>query len=115
MERLLFCTHDPMLRKGLYGPLMDDGHQVEWIEHPADAVRLVLQGRWRTRYRAVVLDSDGIGLDARDAAGIIRRLSPGIHVFIIGQADPLGESFTLDKPVDVDRLRNLLRSVLIYT
>jgi DNA-binding NtrC family response regulator len=110
MNRVLFCTFDPMLRKALYGVLRDDGYVVEMTEHPAEAVQRVFE----TRYAAVILDSDGIGLDVRDAAEIIRKHSPGAHVFFIGRGGSFSEGFSLEKPVDIGLLRNLLRGVLAY-
>lgn len=108
MDRILFCSYDPMLRKVLYGPLRDDGFVVEVAEHPAEAV----QRAFGSRYSAVILDSDGIGLDVRDAAEIIRKHSPGVHVFLVGQGGNLPDTYSLDKPVDIGLLRNLLRSAL---
>jgi DNA-binding response OmpR family regulator len=106
MNRVLLCTYDPMLLKGLYGPLMDDGYSVDVTEHPAEAVRRVMNGG----YVAVMLDSDGIGLNAQDAAVIIQEISPDIHILIIGQSDRAG-GYVFERPVAIDRLRKLLRDI----
>jgi DNA-binding response OmpR family regulator len=108
MKSILLCTYDPLLLKGLYGPLMDDGYSVEAIDHPAEAVKRTL----RKRYGAVILDSDGIGLDARDAALIIKNISPGIHILTIGQGDSIGGSYVFEKPVDIEKLRSFLREII---
>jgi DNA-binding NtrC family response regulator len=106
MNRVLLCTHDPMLLKVLYGPLRDDGYAVEVTDHPAEAVRCVLNDR----YSAVMLDSDGIGLNAQDAAVIIQAISPDIHILIIGQSEA-GGGYAFERPVAIDRLRDLLREI----
>jgi DNA-binding NtrC family response regulator len=108
MNRILFCTYDPILRKVLYGPLRDDGYLVEVAEHPAEAV----QRSFMDRYAAVILDSDGIGLDARDASQIIKKHSPGVRVFVIGGRSAFPDDYCLEKPVDIGLLRNLLRGAL---
>jgi DNA-binding NtrC family response regulator len=95
-----------MLLKVLYGPLRDDGYAVEVTDHPADAVRCVLNDR----YSAVMLDSDGIGLNAQDAAVIIQAISPDIHILIIGQSEA-GGGYAFERPVAIDRLRDLLREI----
>jgi len=97
-----------MLRKVLYGPLRDDGYVVEVAEHPAEAV----QRAFGSLYSAVILDSDGIGLDARDAVEIIRKQSPGALVFLIGGGKSSPDSYSLEKPVDIGLLRDLLRDAL---
>ena len=110
MKKLVLCTFDPLLKKSLYGPLRDDGYSLDVIDHPSDAVRLVLEDR----YKAVILDSDGIGLNSIDAAAVIKNVAPGIHVITIGQQGTPHADFFLSRPVDISMLRDFLREIFSF-
>ena len=60
--------------------LRDDGYHVETIEHPAQAVQMVL----RRHYHCVIVDSEPFGLSAEDAAKIIKVVAPLMPVLFIG-------------------------------
>jgi DNA-binding response OmpR family regulator len=113
VERILLCTFDPLLRKALQGPLMDAGYRVDTADYPADAIRHVMHGK----FKAVVLDSGGIGLDAPDAAVIIRRLSDNIRIIVLGDNGPAPnihsnpDIYSLEKPVDMGKLKRILAGV----
>jgi DNA-binding NtrC family response regulator len=60
--------------------LRDDGYQVETIEHPAQAVQMVM----RRHYHCVIVDSEPFGLSAEDATKIIKAVAPLMPVLFIG-------------------------------
>ena len=80
MKNIILCSSNPILIKSLYSMLRDDGYHVETIEHPAQAVQMVL----RRHYHCVIVDSEPFGLSAEDAAKIIKTVAPSMPVLFIG-------------------------------
>ncbi len=111
MKKILLCTCDPILQKGLYGPLRDEGYIIENVESPADAIRLIIG----SFYEALLLDSDAIGLDPQDTVDIVRNCSDGIRIILIGYRDSVPGTFFLGKPADIEALRALLRGIVPAT
>jgi len=91
----------------LHAPLMDEGWMVECADYPADAIRLVM----RKKFGAVILDSGGFGLDARDAAVIIRNLNDEIRVIVLGENGFGPDIYSLEKPLDLVRLKRMIKGI----
>jgi len=108
MKRLLFCSQESLLVKGLYGLLRDEGFLVDHVEHPSEAVRQCLCNA----YDAVILDTRDIGLSALDAASIIRTLKSDIKVFLIGGGGDGRDAMVVNVPLDSDELKRLLADSL---
>jgi DNA-binding NtrC family response regulator len=80
MKNIILCSSNPILIKSLYSMLRDDGYQVDTIEHPAQAVQMVM----RRHYHCVIVDSEPFGLSAEDAAKIIKAVAPLMPILFIG-------------------------------
>ncbi|MBZ0155220.1 MAG: hypothetical protein K8I29_03275 [Alphaproteobacteria bacterium] len=108
-KNILLCSQDPLLTKGLYGPLRDSGYQVETSEHTAEAVKCVLD----RLYLAVILDSRDVGLNVTEAATIIKDLNPEVFIIIIGgYGYGSGGDFSIVKsPEDVDQLVDVINTL----
>jgi len=107
VAELLLCTYDPIFLKSLYGMLREEGFGVEVVEHTSIAV----QRAFHKDYAAVILDSESIGISAGDAAEIIRIASRDAAVIIAGRARPSGSALSVEKPVDLEEFRALLRKL----
>jgi DNA-binding NtrC family response regulator len=86
------------LIKNLYGMLRDDGYQVETIEHPAQAVQMVM----RRHYHCVIVDSEPFGLSAEDAAKIIKAVAPLMPILFIGDDCSDTHTHSQDVPAVID-------------
>ena len=82
MLKILICTHDSMLVKGLKNPLRDAGWSVSVADNAAAAIRAVME----EPFDAVVLDSQVIGMSASEALPIIRHISPETKAVVVGEA-----------------------------
>ncbi|HEX8949447.1 MAG TPA: hypothetical protein VF790_10825 [Dissulfurispiraceae bacterium] len=107
MKNILLCSQDPMLVKGLYGPLRDAGYTVETSEHPADAIKCVLN----TPYLSVILDSRDIGIPAADAAAIIKTIRPETYIVVVGKNVSGGDLHMMIQPDAIDKLRELMNDI----
>lgn len=107
VAELLLCTHDPIFLKSLYGMLREEGFGVDVVEHTSIAV----QRAFHKDYAAVILDSESIGFPAQDAAEIIRISSRDATVIIAGKAKLSGNALAVEKPVDLEEFRALIRSL----
>jgi DNA-binding NtrC family response regulator len=108
MARILLCTHNPLLVKDFYGILRDEGFTVEIADHPALAVRMVLQGN----YGAVIIDSGAFGLSAEEAVQIIRSISPDIPILVAGNDTYTGGALTLKTPVDLEEFKKTIHNFI---
>ncbi len=107
MDEIIFCSHNPILVKNLYGILRDEGYNVAIADHPAFAVQLCMN----KRYALVIFDPDSFGLSVEDAIQIIRNISPGTRVFVLGDArDSVGIEGTRI-PVDLEEFRQALHNI----
>lgn len=107
MNKILLCTHDPILVKSLYGVLRDKGYGVEIADHPAFAVQMVLKGD----YRALIIDSGPFGLSAAEAVQIIKSLLPEMPVVVLGQAALAYDTLSVKKPFDLEELQRTIRDI----
>jgi DNA-binding NtrC family response regulator len=106
-KSILLCSQDTLFVKGLYGPLRDEGYAVSTIEHPAEAVKCVLG----EPYLCVILDSRDIGLDASDAAAIIKNIRPDIYIIVIGKDEGAGNFYFVREPYAIDQLKELINEL----
>ncbi|MFO0753047.1 MAG: hypothetical protein U0411_06970 [Thermodesulfovibrionales bacterium] len=109
LKSILLCSQDPLLTKELYGPLRDSGYQVETSEHTAEAVKRVLD----RLYLAVILDSRDVGLNATEAATIIKNLNPDIIIIIIGGYGSGGDVAIVKRPEEVDQLVDFINTLSV--
>jgi len=108
MAQILLCTHNPLLVKDLYGILRDEGFTVEIADHPALAVRMVLQGN----YGAVIIDSRAFGLSAEEVVQIIRSISPDIPIIVAGNETYTGGALSLKIPVDLEEFKKVIHNFI---
>ena len=108
MAQVLLCTHNPLLVKDLYGILRDEGFTVEIADHPALAVRMVLQGN----YGAVIIDSRAFGLSAEEVVQIIRSISPDIPIIVAGNETYTGGALSLKIPVDLEEFKKVIHNFI---
>jgi len=80
MKNILLCSSDKLLVRNLYGVLRDRGLSVDTVEHPAQAVRMVL-GK---RYAVAIVDIEPFGLSSREAREILRSVAPEMPVLTLG-------------------------------
>ncbi|TAN41403.1 MAG: hypothetical protein EPN22_15490 [Nitrospirae bacterium] len=109
IKRILLCSQHPIFIKGVYGALRDAGYQIETSEHPAGAVRSVFD----SSYSVVILDSRDIGLNASDAAMIIRTVRPDIPVVLIGTSAVADGLYSVENPDEVDRIKEIISSISV--
>ena len=108
MAQLLLCTHNPLLVKNFYGILRDEGFTVQIADHPALAVRMVLQGD----YSAVIIDSDAFGLSAEEAVQVIRSISPDMPILVAGNETYTSGALSLKTPVDLEEFRKVIHNFI---
>lgn len=109
MKNILLCSSNPLLIKNIYGVLRDAGHSVETAEHPALAVKMVL---WEN-YDFVIVDSEPFGMSAHEAAQVIRSVSPGIPIMIMGGEWEKDHTDTMSKPLDLEEFKRTIHSIAI--
>lgn len=109
IKNILLCSHNPIFIKGIYGHLRDAGYCVDTCEHPADAVKAVIGAS----YTAVILDSGDIGLNAEDAAAIIKTVRPDIHITVIGRKDDWDGMNVIDGTDAIDHIKDILKDIAV--
>ena len=107
MNKLLLCSHNPILIKSLYGLLRDDGYDVEMADYPALAVQMSL----KKNYNAIVIGSEPFGLSAEDAIEIIRSVSPDVPIIIVGAARHSTEAWSIKEPVDLEEFKQVMHEI----
>jgi DNA-binding NtrC family response regulator len=109
VNKILLCTHNPISIKNIYGILRDEGFGVETAEHPALAVRMVLE----QSFSAVIIDSQPFGLSVEDATKIIKTVSPETTVIMVdcNGDEPEGLGIGISTPMDLSELKNLVHNV----
>lgn len=109
MKKILLCSSNPLLARCLYGMLRDEGHAVEDVEHPALAVRKVLDGA----YDCTIIDAEPFGLSAEDAAQVIRAIAPGMPVLCIGGGPGCDHLPLIKLPADLAAIRELVHVIAV--
>jgi DNA-binding NtrC family response regulator len=109
MKNIILCSSNPILIKSLYGLLRDDGYTVEIIEHPAQAVQMVM----RRHYHCVIVDSEPFGLSAGDAAKIIKAVSPLMPILFVGDDRIDTHPQVVKTVVDLEALKRTLHSIAV--
>ena len=107
MDNILFCTQDPILIKGLYGILRDEGYNVDLSDYPAHAVQQII----KNSYEAVIIDSQAFGMPAEDAVKAIKTIAPDTRVILVGYPEDETDSLSIKVPVDLEKLRDLVHSM----
>lgn len=104
---ILLCTQNPMLIKGLYGILRDEGYNVVLSDYPANAVQQIM----KNPYAAVIIDSQAFGMPAEDAIKVIKTITPDIRVILVGYPEEETDSLSIKVPIDLEKLRDLVHSM----
>jgi DNA-binding response OmpR family regulator len=107
MNEILVCTHNPILMKGLYGILRDEGFQVSVADHAAPAVQMVL----KSQYAAVIIDVQIFGLPVDDTVRIIKAISPETPVIVVGCSDEDQDGLSIKVPADLAEVRKVVHNV----
>ena len=109
MKNIILCSSNPILTKSLYSMLRDDGYNVETIEHPAQAVQMVM----RRHYHCVIVDSEPFGLSAEDAATIIKAVSPLMPILFLGDNRVDTHAQTVKTVVDLEAIKRTIHSIAV--
>jgi len=107
MNEVLFCTHNPILIKSLYGILIDEGYHVEIVDHPAFAVQKILTGN----YGVLIIDSKPFGLSIEDAIQIIKTISPDMTVIVVGYSGHDTDTFSIEVPIDLEEFKKAIHDI----
>ncbi len=105
MESVLFCTHDPVLAKSLYGMLRQEGYRVEMADRLIMAMQMITGGD----FSFVVLDPGPYGLSTEDSVRIMKSVSPGLPVIVVGKASP--GAVNIEAPVDLEEFKEAVHAV----
>lgn len=109
MKRILLCSSNALRTRSLYGTLRDEGHAVEEVEHPALAVRQVLDGA----FDFTIIDAEPFGLSAEDAARIITAIAPGMPVLCLGGGSKCSHPSLTALPADLAAIRDLIQLIAV--
>ncbi len=109
MKNIILCSSNPILIKSLYGMLREDGYQVETIEHPAQAVQMVMRGH----YHCVIVDSEPFGLSAEDAAKIIKAVAPLMPVLFIGDDRVDSHAHAIHNAIDLEAFKRTVHLLAV--
>jgi CheY-like chemotaxis protein len=110
---MLLCTHNPLMIKDFYGILRDEGFSVAIAEHPASAVRMVLESRkvLREKYVSVIIDSESFGLSAEEAVQIIRNTLPSVPIIVVGHNEHIPDVLNVRMPIDLEEFKQTILDV----
>jgi DNA-binding NtrC family response regulator len=114
MRNILLCSQEPLLVKEIYRLLRDEGFEVDTVEYIADSVRWYLI----KSYEAVILDTRNVGLNAMEAASIMKNVFPETPIFLIGDEHYRNESivregiYVIDTPVELDRFIHIFKEIM---
>ena len=113
MRNLLLSTQDQIFIKGLYSPLRDEGFEVDIVEHASESVRYSLH----KSYGVVILDSRDVGLNAYEAASIIKHIRPETTLVLLVDTDIMeneliDDIFIIETPVELDYFIKLLKQII---
>ncbi len=109
MKNIILCSSNPILIKNLYSMLRDDGYHVETIEHPAQAVQMVM----RRHYHCVIVDSEPFGLSAGDAAKIIKTVAPQMPVLYVGDDRIDTHAQAVHTAIDLEAFKRTIHSIAV--
>ncbi len=109
MKNIILCSSNPILIKSLYSMLRDDGYTVEIIEHPAQAVQMVMH----RHYNFVIIDSEPFGLSAGDAAKIIKSVAPLMPILFAGDDHIESHAQSVPTPIDLEAFKRTIHSIAV--
>ena len=104
MDTILLCSHNPILVKSLYGILRDEGYGVELAEHPAQAVKMVME----RQFSSIVIDPEPFGLAVDDAVKIIRTVRPEVMVVFVGHTGADSDALSIESPINLAEFRKAI-------
>ncbi len=104
MKNVLLCSSNPLLTKNLYSILRELGYSVDTVEHPSHAVRYVLFGLCDL----LIIDAEPFGMQAEDAAEVVRAVSPDLPVLVLGETNGQTRLPSLETPVDLEKFTRLI-------
>ncbi len=107
VNNILLCSQNPMLIKGLYGILRDEGYSVDQSDYPAHAVQQII----KNSYEAIIIDSQAFGMPAEDAVKVINAISPDIRIILVGYPEDETDSLSIKVPIDLEKLRDLVHNI----
>jgi len=107
VQNILLCTHNPMLIKGLYGILRDEGCDVDISDYPAHAVQQIM----KNTYQVVIIDSHAFGMSAEDAVRVIKTVAPDIKVILVGCPEYEVDALSIKVPADLETVRSLIHGI----
>lgn len=107
MQNILLCTHNPLLIKGLYGILRDEGCDVDISDYPAHAVQQIM----KNTYGAVIIDTHAFGMSSEDAVRIIKTVAPDVRVIQVGYPEVETDALSIKVPADLETLRALVHGI----
>jgi DNA-binding response OmpR family regulator len=109
MKNIMLCSSNPLLIKNVYCVLRDEGYTVDTVEHPALAVKKVLWGS----YDLVIVDSEPFGMSAKEAEQVIRSVSPGMPVMIMGGDREKDVADGMGLPLDLEEFKRTIHSIAV--
>lgn len=109
MKNVLLCSSNPLLTKNLYGILREQGYSVDTVEHPSYAVRYVLFGL----YDLLIIDAEPFGMQAEDAAEVVRMVAPDLPVLVLGETNGQSCLPALGTPVDLEKFTRLVHDFAV--
>jgi DNA-binding response OmpR family regulator len=109
MKNIILCSSNPLLIKNVYCVLREEGYTVDTVEHPALAVKKVLWGA----YDFVIVDSEPFGMSAGEAAQVIRSVSPGMPVVIVGGEREKDLTDGMEAPLDLEEFKRTIHSIAV--
>jgi len=107
VQNILLCTHNPMLIKGLYGILRDEGCDVDISDYPAHAVQQIM----KNTYQVVIIDSHAFGMSAEDAVRVIKTIAPDIKVILVGCPEYEADALSIKVPADLETVRSVVHGI----
>ncbi|HXX57678.1 MAG TPA: hypothetical protein VEI96_06730 [Thermodesulfovibrionales bacterium] len=107
MNKILLCTHNPLLMKSFYGILRDEGYSIEVVEQRSSVIQRAL-GKG---YSTVIIDSESFGLSAEEIVGILRTILPDVPVLVIGGHPCAEGALSVKAPVDLEEFRQVFHSM----
>lgn len=107
MNTIILCSSNPLLVKGLYGLLRDEGYAIEEVEHPALAVQKIL----KSSYAFMIIDAEPFGLSAEDAARIIRTIAPEMPILCVGGGATCEDLPMIRLPADLDAIKEMIHHI----
>lgn len=117
--RIFVVEDEESLNRSIVGSLRKDGYTVNGATNGRDAVRIL----WAEVHDIVICDLNTPGAEGFELLQWLRAYRPNTRVILVGAADPAlrthalegGAVSYLEKPLDLHRLKEELRRLLVQT